>query len=451
MSTVPAFAGPVPRVRRIDELLRRLFPLPRSLAGPANRSTLAAVKEIAPIEVLEIPSGTRAFDWEVPKEWIVREAWIKDATGRRIVDFAECNVHLVGYSEPVRTKLRYEALLPRLHTREDLPEAIPYRTSYYKRDWGFCVSHRQLRERFRPGETYEVCVAAEFRDGAMSIGELLIPGRSAREILVSTYLCHPSLANDNLSGVVLTAFLAAELARKPRNFSYRVLFLPETIGAIAYCALKSDAMRAIDAGFVVTCVGGPGPFYTKQSWQPEHYLNRIAEEALRASGEPYVVHPFDIHGSDERQYSSPGFRINTVSIGRNRYYEYPEYHSSLDNLDYVKAENIERSLDVHLRAIESLERQAIYRTRLPDCEPMLSKRGLYPQAGGALSFPAGGGQRPLSELDLVLWLLFLCDGRLPLSAIAAKLGVPEAALARVAADLERNGALEAVAGPAPAP
>jgi aminopeptidase-like protein len=433
------------RVGRIDGLLKRLFPLPRSLTGSANRETLAAVRELVPLQVIEVPSGTPVFDWQVPKEWQVREAWIKDASGRRLVDFAECNVHLVGYSEPVRQKLRYEELLPRIHFREDLPEAIPYRTTYYRRDWGFCVSQRQLRERFRPGESYEVCIDAEFRDGSMSIGELRLPGRSAREILISTYLCHPSLANDNLSGVVMTAFLAQELARAPRELSYRVLFLPETIGAIAYCALNAEAMRAIDAGFVVTCVGGPGPFYYKQSWQQEHWLNGVAEDALRESGERFVVHPFDVHGSDERQYSAPGFRINVVSIGRNRYYEYPQYHSSLDNLDYVKADHIERSLQVHLQAIAALERQVIYRRRLPDCEPMLSKRGLYPQTGGALNFSAAGG-RELSELDLILWLLFLCDGRMPLSVIARRLGVEEPALARVAADLHRKGALEPVAG-----
>jgi aminopeptidase-like protein len=444
-----AAIGAVSRTARIDALLRRLFPLPRSLAGPANRATLEAVKEIVPIRVLEVPSGTPVFDWEVPKEWLVREAWIKDAAGTRIVDFAQCNVHLVGYSEPVRARLRYEELLPRLHFREDLPEAIPYRTSYYRRDWGFCLSHRQFRERFRPGESYEVCIDAELREGSMPIGELLVRGRSAQEVLISTYLCHPSLANDNLSGVVMTAFLAEALARRPRELSYRIVFLPETIGAIAYCALNAEAMRRIDAGFVVTCVGGPGPFYYKQSWQSDHYMNAIAEQALGASGERYVVHPFDIHGSDERQYSAQGFRINTVSIGRNRYYEYPQYHTSLDNLDYVSAQGIERSLQVHLDALERLEAQVFLRSRVPGCEPMLSKRGLYPATGGALNFSVAGGGRTLTELDLVLWLFFLCDGRTPLSAIARRLGVEEAPLARVAGGLAAKGALEIVAGRLP--
>ena len=428
----------------IADVLRRLFPLNRSITGNGNRETLAALAEIAPLRVVEYPSGTQVFDWRIPQEWNVREAWIKDASGRRIIDFALCNVHLMGYSEPVKGRFSFEDLLMHLHYREDLPAAIPYRTSYYRRDWAFCVSYDQFRSLFAPGGIYEVCIDAEFTDGALSVGELLIPGRSSQEVLISTYFCHPSLANDNLSGVVLTAFLARELQRMSPNFSYRVLFVPETIGAIAYCAHNAGVMRAIDAGFVVTCTGGPGPLYCKQSFTQGHYLNRIVGEVLRDSGREFITYPFDVHGSDERQYSSQGFRINTVSIGRDRYYEYPYYHTSLDNLDFVNAGQIASTLEIYLDAIRRLDTEVVLRNRHPDCEVMLSRHDLYPKTGGALNFSSGNGS--LSELDLILWLLFLCDGRMPLSDVALRLGVPEAALRPVAAKLVGKGALELVAG-----
>ena len=294
--------------------MHRLFPLNRSITGEGNRRSLDALREIVPLQIIEYASGTRVFDWHIPQEWNVREAWIKDASGQRIVDFAACNVHLMGYSEPVRGRFSFEELLPHLHYREDLPAAIPYRTSYYRREWAFCVSYDQFRSVFSPGESYEICIDAEFKDGALSVGELLIPGRSRKEVLVSTYLCHPSLANDNLSGILLTAFLARQLQCMSLNYSYRFVFVPETIGAIAYCAHNATAMRAIDAGFVVTCTGGPGPLYIKQSFTAGHHLNRIVDEVLRNSGQEYVTYPFDVHGSDERQYSSQGFRINELEL-----------------------------------------------------------------------------------------------------------------------------------------
>jgi aminopeptidase-like protein len=428
----------------IGSLLHRLFPLNRSITGNGNRETLAALADILPLRVIEYPSDAEVFDWRIPQEWNVREAWIKDATGRRIVDFAVCNVHLMGYSEPVRGRFSYEEMLPHLHYREDMPTAIPYRTSYYRRDWAFCVSYDQFRSLFVPGATYEVCIDSEFTDGALSVGELLIPGRSSQEVLISTYFCHPSLANDNLSGVVLTAFLARELQRMPPNFSYRVLFVPETIGAIAYCAHNAGVMRAIDAGFVVTCTGGPGPLYCKQSFTQGHYLNRIVGEVLRDSGREFITYPFDVHGSDERQYSSQGFRINTVSIGRDRYYEYPYYHTSLDNLDFVNAGQIASTLEIYLEAIRRLDNEVVLRNCNPDCEVMLSKHDLYPKTGGALNF--SGASSNLSELDLILWLLFLCDGRTPLSEIALRLGILESWLKDVARTLVQKNALAIVAG-----
>jgi aminopeptidase-like protein len=426
----------------IDHYLKRLFPVCRSITGPGNRESLRILQEIAPLEIKEYPSGTPVYDWIIPDEWIVCDAWIKDANGSKLVDFRNSNIHLVGYSEPIKRKIDFFELKNHLHFRDDLPEAVPYRTTYYQRNWGFCVTRHQYEMLKQAKEPFEIFVDSEFKkDGSLTIGELLIPGMSAEEILISTYICHPSLANDNLSGMVMTSFLARELLRqKPARYSYRIVWVPETIGAIAYCAFNEAALKKIRQGFVVTCVGGPGKYGYKQSFEPAHALNSAIEESFRAEGiGDYITYPFDIHGSDERQYSSQGFRINVASISKDRYYEYPFYHTSLDDLSFISASNVSRSLDLHLGVLKRLNEWddgPIYRRLDPHCEVMLSKYGLYPETGG--------GQLPntvITELDLRLWLLFLCDGRQPLYVIANRLGVPLAHLQREAHLLEQKGLL----------
>lgn len=426
--------------QEIDSYLRRLFPICRSITGDGNRTTLRVLQEIVPLTVYEVPSGTRVYDWTVPEEWNIRDAWIADGRGRRIVDFRQSNLHVVGYSEPVRARLSWNDLKPRLHVHPSLAEAIPYRTSYYQRSWGFCLTHAQFSELEALGGPFEVVVDSEFSRGSMSYGELLLPGRSSQEILLSCYICHPSMANDSLSGVLLTAFLARELMQRQRNYSYRIAFVPETIGAVAYCARNEEAMKNIDLGLVITTVGGPGRYGYKQSLDPSHPINGMIEEIFREAGADFITYPFDVHGSDERQYSSQGFRINVATICRDRYYEYAQYHSSLDDLSFVSGRQIAETLAHYRRLIDRLEARRLFRNRIRHGEVMLSRHGLYPVTGGAQR-PELGGR---SELDLVLWLLFLCDGRLAVEDIARRLAVPEDLLLAQASNLVAKGVLEVV-------
>jgi aminopeptidase-like protein len=381
------------------------------------------------------------YDWTVPDEWSIRDAWIADSTGRRIVDFGESNLHVVSYSEPVNSVMDWAELQARLHRHPQLAEAIPYRTSYYKRDWGFCVTHAQFAEMEKLGGPFTVVIDSELKPGSLTYGEYLVPGRSAREILLSCYICHPSMANDSLSGVLLTAFLARHIASlKNRHWSYRIVFVPETIGAITYCARNEAAMKQIDMGLVITTVGGPGKFGYKRSFDSSHPINAMIEEVFRDAETEFVTYPFDIHGSDERQYSSQGFRINAATICRDRYYEYAYYHSSLDDLSFVTAEQIAGTLDLYVRLIEKVEARRVYRNRIPHGEVMLSRHDLYPATGGAQR-PELGGR---SELDLILWLLFLCDGKLDIADIAARLDVSSADLVPIADRLVAKDVLEIV-------
>ena len=315
----------------INTYLKRLFPICRSITGNGNRETLRILQEIVPLTVYEIPSGTKVYDWMIPDEWNIRDAWIKDSTGKKIIDFQNSNLHVVNYSVPVHNRMNLVELNEHLHFRDDLPSAIPYRTSYYNENWGFCLSHNDYKRYFNRKDIYEVFIDSKLKKGSLSIGELLIKGRSNKEYLISTYICHPSLANDNLSGFVLTAFLARELLIRELNFSYRIIFVPETIGAISYCANNEEAMKKIMAGFVVSSVGGPGRFGYRQSWQEGHFINSMIEKTFDENGiDNFKIYPFDVHGSDERQYSSQGFGINIASITKDKYYDYDYYHTSLD-------------------------------------------------------------------------------------------------------------------------
>jgi aminopeptidase-like protein/spore coat polysaccharide biosynthesis protein SpsF (cytidylyltransferase family) len=438
----PASADFSARVaEEMDVYLKRLFPQCRSVTGEPNRQTLRALQEIIPLTIHEVPTGTAVYDWTIPDEWTIRDAWIADASGRRLVDFQASNLHLVSYSEPVNAVMDWAQLESHIHRHPDLPNAIPYRTSYYKRDWGFCVTHLQYAELEKQQAPLTVVIDSNLKSGALTYGEYLIPGRSPKEILLSCYICHPSMANDSLSGVLLTAFLARYIAGlKDRHWSYRIAFVPETIGAIAYCARNEATMQQIDLGLVITTVGGPGKFGYKQSFEASHPINAMIEEVLGETGAGFITYPFDIHGSDERQYSSQGFRINAATLCRDRYYEYTYYHSSLDDLKFVTARQIAETLALYVRLIDKLEARRIYRNRIPHGEVMLSRHDLYPVTGGAQR-PELGGR---SELDLILWLLFLCDGKLDIDRIAARLEVPPAKLASVAAQLADKGVLDRV-------
>jgi aminopeptidase-like protein/spore coat polysaccharide biosynthesis protein SpsF (cytidylyltransferase family) len=425
----------------IADYLQRLFPLCRSITGDPNRESLRTLQEIIPLTLDEVPSGTAVYDWTIPDEWNIRDAWIADSSGRRIVDFRNSNLHVVSYSEPVNAVMDWAGLQARLHRHPQFADAIPYRTSYYKRDWGFCVTHAQFAEMEKLGGPFTVVIDSELNPGSLTYGEYRVPGRSAREVLISCYICHPSMANDSLSGVLLTAFLARHIASiKDRHWSYRIVFVPETIGAITYCARNELAMKQIDLGLVITTVGGPGKFGYKRSFDSSHPINAMIEEVFRETGTGFITYPFDIHGSDERQYSSQGFRINTATICRDRYYEYAYYHSSLDDLAFVTAAQIAETLDLYIRLIEKIEARRVYRNRIPHGEVMLSRHGLYPATGGAQR-PELGGR---SELDLILWLLFLCDGRQDIASVAATLGVSSEILMSIADRLVAKDVLELV-------
>lgn len=427
--------------KELDEYLKRLFPITRSITGEGNRETLKILQEIIPLEVIEYPTGQEVYDWMIPKEWSIQEAWIKNSKGEKIVDFAVSNLHVVSYSTPVHKKVSLEALQEKLHFLEELPEAIPYRTSYYDENWGFCVSYNQYKKLFDEGEVYEVYIDSSFKEGSLSLGELLIKGKSQKEYLLSCYICHPSMANDSLSGVLTTAFLAKELLARQEEleYSYRIVFVPETIGAIAYCANNEAAMKNIDVGLVLTTCGGLGQFGYKQSWASNHTINQMIEDVFRENHIEFLSYPFDIHGSDERQYSSQGFKINCATITKDRYYEYDYYHTSLDNLEFVTAKNLNQTLNLYWQLLKKMDMNIVYKNLYPNCEVMLSKHNLYPKTGGAL-LP----NSTVSALDIILWSLYYMDGETPLYNIGKKLDVTMSVVYEEAKKLENKQILKVI-------
>jgi aminopeptidase-like protein len=403
------------------DLIRDAYPICRSITGDGVRRTLAMLQERIPLEIREVPTGTPVFDWTVPREWNVRDAWIKDPSGRKVVDFQECNLHVLNYSVPVHEKLPLAELKKRLFTLPDQPDLIPYRTSYYKETWGFCLAHRTLEE--LPEGEYEVFVDSTLADGALTYGECLLPGDSEREVLLSTHVCHPSLCNDNLSGIAVMTELARELQARPRRrYSYRFLFIPGTIGSITWLALNDVK---VDHGLVAANLGDPGDFHYKKSRRGNAEIDRAVLAVLKGAGEPFGVEEFVPFGYDERQYCSPGFNLSVGSLTRTPYGRYPEYHTSADNLDFVKPEALEGSLRTYLAVIDVLEGNRRYLNLNPKCEPQLGRRGLYRTIGGDES----GRSRELA----LLWVLNLSDGENDLLDIAERSGMSFAAI-RTAAD-----------------
>ena len=425
----------------IQDYLDRLFPLCRSITGNANRQTLAILGELIPLDIFEIPSHKHVYDWQVPPEWNISSAWIEDSNGNRLVDFCDSNLHVVSYSIPVDCLVDFDILKNHLHLHPTIPSAIPYRTTYYKRDWGFCVTQQQFNSISNSTGPFHVVINSSLDSGSLTYGELVIRGCSKKEILISSYICHPSMANDSISGVILSALLARELlSSNDLKYTYRFVFVPETIGAIAYCHQNESIMKNIDFGFVVTTVGGPGDFHIKHSYDRHHFLNDVVLSVFSDQGIPHKSFPFDIHGSDERQYSSQAFGINICTIAKDKYYEYPYYHSSLDDLSYVLPDNISLTFDIYLEIISRLESLLYFKSTSAHCEVMLSKHDLYSSLGGSV-LPS---QTSYSTNDLVLWLLFYCDGNLPLQFISSKLQVPLSDLLSVVNLLVSKGLLEQV-------
>ena len=417
IGTDPAGVG-----RRMHDRVRELFPIPRSITGNGTRETLRRIGSWIPLDIHEVPSGTRVFDWTVPDEWNVREAWIETPGGDRIADFHVSNLHLLGYSVPVRCRTTLGELRDHLYTIPEQPDRIPYRTSYYQRRWGFCLRHDTLVT--LPEGDYEVRIDATLGPGSLSYGECTVPGESEEEILVSTHVCHPSLANDNLSGIVVAAALAEAVAAAPRRYSYRFLFVPGTIGPITWLARNREAAGRIRHGLVLACVGDAGAPTYKRTRRGDREIDQAVEHVLTTESPARRVRDFSPYGYDERQYGSPGFDLPVGCFMRTPYGEYPEYHTSADDADLVRPEALEDTLRLCRSVFGALEGNGRYLNINPYCEPQLGRRGLYDTVGG---------RSPDSEdRSALLWVLNQSDGEHSLLDIAGRAGLPFATIRRAA-------------------
>jgi len=397
--------------RELYDCVADLYPICRSITGEGVRETLRRLQRQLPLTIHEVPSGTEVFDWTVPPEWNIRDGYVKNARGERVVDFQRSNLHVVNYSVPVRARMSLEDLRPHLFTLPDRPEWIPYRTSYYTENWGFCLSQRQLDA--LPDDEYEVCIDSSLGPGSLTYGECYLAGESADEILISCHVCHPSLANDNLSGMVIAAFLGRHLAALSRRYSYRFLFVPGTIGSITWLARNEPAVERIKHGLVLACLGDAGRFTYKKSRRGDATVDRAATHVLRQLGDHEVLE-FSPYGYDERQFCSPGFNLPVGGLSRAQHGRFPEYHTSGDDLNFVEASPLGASFAACLAILDVLESDRTYVNQNPKCEPQLGKRGLYHPMGGT-------SPSPVNEMAM-LWVLNLSDGQHSLLDIADRSG-----------------------------
>ncbi len=418
----------------LHDFATSLYPICRSITGDGVRRTLSRLRERLPLEVVEVPSGTPVLDWTVPREWNIRDAYICDAAGHKVVDFQEHNLHVVNYSVPVRARMPLEELKRHLFSLPDRPDWIPYRTSYYAESWGFCLTHRQL-ESLSDGE-YAVCIDSTLQEGSLTYGELVLPGTTDEEVLISCHVCHPSLANDNLSGIVVAAALADLLRGTVHRYTYRFLFIPGTIGSITWLARNRDTAGRVRHGLVLTCVGDTGGFHYKKSRRGCAEIDRAAAHVLRHHTEDSEILDFSPYGYDERQYCSPGFDLPVGCLMRSVWGTFPEYHTSADNLDFLDAEALARSLRVCAGIFDVLENNHTYRNLQPFGEPQLGKRDLYRPTGGT---------SPQQQIIARLWVLNLSDGRASLLAIAERSGLPFGEVLAAARVLRGAQLLELVA------
>ncbi len=430
MERVPALHE---TIEAIERLFDRLWPLARSITGAGVRATHDALSEIVPLKRIEVPSGTQVFDWTVPKEWVLRQAYVLAPDGRRLFDVAECNLRLVNYSAPFRGRLSREALDAHLHSLPDMPDAIPYVTSYYQPRWGFCVTENERRA--LPEGEYEIVVDTDLIDGALTLSEAVLPGKEKDEVLITTYTCHPSLANNELSGPIAAAFLYRRLAAWPeRRLTYRFLFAPETIGALCALAMHGEHLRAnLVAGYVVTCVGLDTGFTYKRSRRGDSLADDCAMHALRHLGQEFESRDFSPVGSDERQYCSPGFDLPVGSLMRGVYAEYPEYHTSLDDKRLISFRALQGSIDAYEAVCRTLDQNVAYRNLFPFGEPQLGARGLYPTLGSA---------DQSRRVEPLMWVLNFSDGHHDLLAIAERSGLPIDMLWQAARAAEDKGVIE---------
>ena len=415
----------------IYDLARHIYPICRSITGPGVRETLQVLRRYLALDIREVATGTRAFDWTIPPEWSVRSAYIRDAAGNTVVDFADNNLHLVSYSRPIRAKLSLAALKSHIHTLPDQPDVIPYRTSYYNDDWGFCMRHRQLAA--LPDGYYEIVIDSSLVPGTLNYGEYLHRGETDDEFLFSTHICHPSLANDNCSGLALLAVLGERLAHLQTRYSYRFLFVPGTIGAIAWLAANEASVGRIRHGLVLSCLGDDGGPTYKKSRGGDASIDRIMTHVLRHSvGKPKILDFFP-YGYDERQYCSPGFNLPVGLLQRSQFGTFSEYHTSEDNLAFIRPENLAASCQIIAAAIEIVERDWTPVNPSPKCEPQLGRHGLYDAIGGR-------SDGPLTSMAF-LWVLNQADGSHTLLDIAERAGLPFSVVANAADLLYEQGLL----------
>lgn len=414
------------------ELIHKIYPLCRSITGNGLRDTLNMIQEHIPLKMYEIPTGTKVFDWTVPKEWNISDAYIKNSKGERIIDFRKSNLHVMGYSVPVRARMSLAELKNHLHTLPDHPEWIPYRTSYYKENWGFCLSQNALNE--LEEDTYDVVIDSSLEDGHLTYGEYYIKGHKSEEILLSCHSCHPSLCNDNVAGMALTTVLSKYLSSLSLHYSYRILFIPGTIGSITWLSLNEERLSNIKHGLVITCVGDPGMSTYKRSRIGNAEIDRVVEHVLRHSDDPYKTIEFSPYGYDERQYCSPGFNLPVGCLQRTPHGEYPEYHTSADNFDFVRPEYLTDTFIKYLTVLNILENNKTFFNTNPKCEPQLGKRGLYSAVGGK--------SHTVADQLALLWVLNLSDGKHALLDIAEKSGVSFALIFKASTKLLNAGLLK---------
>lgn len=419
----------------MHELMVELFPICRSITGNGVRKSLQILKNHIPLNILEVSSGTEVFDWTVPREWNINDAYIKNSKGEKIVDFQKSNLHVLNYSTPIHQKISLKELLPHLYSLPEQPDVIPYRTSYYKENWGFCISHNQLLQ--LKDDEYEVFIDSTLENGSLTYGEFFIQGKSDDEVLFSCYPCHPSMCNDNLSGVVLLTFLAKHLKNLSLKYSYRFLFVPETIGVITWLSKNESNLSKIKHGLVAYCVGDPGSISYKKSRQGNAEIDQTVMEVLKNSGDDYTIVDFFPTGSDERQFCSPGFNLPIGALVRTFAPDFSEYHTSADNTEFVKGKYLADTLSKYLKVIIQLEENfgkfklndkekdvknvkrndddKIFLNLNPKCEPQLGKRNLYHAVGSQI--PSQGGKKIVNQFAL-LWVLNYSDGLHSISDIA---------------------------------
>jgi aminopeptidase-like protein len=397
--------------KNIYDLIERMYPICRSITGSGVRDTLKIIRTEIPVKVKEIESDTKVFDWVIPKEWNIKDAYIENSKGKRIIEFKNNNLHVINYSVPVKKTVSLKELKEHLFSLPNHPDWIPYRTTYYDEEWGFCLSHNQLLA--LKDEKYEVVIDCSLEKGHLTYGELLIKGMIRDEVLISTHICHPSMCNDNLSGIAVAAFLAKYLSQTENRYSYRFLFIPGTIGSITWLALNEKKTKKIKHGLVLTGLGDSGSITYKKSRQGNAEIDRVTEYVLKRSGEHYSIIDFYPFGYDERQYCSPGFNLPMGTFMRSTHGNYPEYHTSADNLKFIKPDKLNDSLQKIKSVIEILEGNKTFINLNPKCEPQLGKRGIYKAMNEV-------GEDKAKLQMAILWVLNLSDGSNSLLDIAKK-------------------------------